>query len=100
MEIQASHLAKSKWVSTLTQFAEEKDACSACYGSLIYALDWLNDAGKLKKGLPPIGIGQGYQGKEGGIGMGRCTSCFCKSLAGYPPRAAEIVSFLRENRGR
>lgn len=93
------HFPMTRRVQKLAQFAEEKEACSACYGSLIYALDRLNDAGELKKGLPPIGIGQGYQGKEGEIGVGSCTSCFRKSLTGCPPRAAEIVSFLRENWG-
>lgn len=40
-------------VQKLAQFAEAKDACSACYGSLIYALDRLNDAGELKKAFRP-----------------------------------------------
>lgn len=84
-------------VQKLAQFTAEKDACSACYGSLIYALDRLNDAGRLKKGLPPIAIGQGYQGESGEIGVGRCTSCFQKTLAGCPPKAAEMVRFLMEN---
>lgn len=84
-------------VQKLAQFAEAKDACSACYGSLIYALDRLNDAGELKKGLPPVAIGQGYRGAKGEIGVGSCTSCFQKSLPGCPPKASEIVKFLKEN---
>lgn len=86
-------------VQKLAQFAAPKDACSACYGSLIYALDRLNDAGKLNKGMEPVSIGQGYRGKEGEIGVGSCTSCFQKSLAGCPPKAADIVRFLMENWG-
>ena len=73
------------------------DACSACYGSLIYALDRLNDSGYLRKGLGHICIGQGYKGKEGHIGIGQCTSCFAKTLGGCPPKAADIVDFLSEN---
>lgn len=84
-------------VQNLAVHAAPKDACSACYGSLIYALDRLNDAGFLKKGLPPVAIGQGYKGQEGLIGVGQCTSCFSKSLKGCPPKAADIVEFLEEN---
>ena len=39
-------------VQKLAAYTEPKDACSACYGSLIYALDRLNDAGYLRRGLP------------------------------------------------
>ncbi len=84
-------------VKSLASYAAPKDACSACYGSLIYALDRLNDAGLLRKGLPPVCIGQGYKGKMGDIGVGRCTSCFKKTIGGCPPKAADIVEFLKEN---
>ncbi len=84
-------------VQSLAAYTDPKDACSACYGSLIYALDRLNDAGLLKKSLPPVCIGQGYQGQSGEIGVGRCTSCFKKTLGGCPPKADEIVTFLQRN---
>lgn len=84
-------------VQKLAQFIAGKDACSACYGSLVYALDRLSDGGKLRKGLPQIAIGQGYQGEQGEIGVGRCTSCFRKTLPGCPPKAEEMVRFLEEN---
>ena len=84
-------------VKRLASYAAPKDACSACYGSLIYALDRLNEAGKLRKGLPPVAIGQGYKGQEGEIGVGQCTSCFAKSLKGCPPKAADMAAFLAEN---
>lgn len=87
----------SSRVRGLAACAAPKDACSACYGSLIYALDRLQDSGRLKKGLPPVAIGQGYQGKGGKIGVGRCTSCFEKTLGGCPPKAADMVKFLQEN---
>ena len=89
-------------VERLAAFAAPKDACSACYGSLIYALDRLNDQGFLKKGLPPVCIGQGYRGQEnaGAIGVGQCTRGCEKSLPGCPPKAADMVEFLRENWGR
>lgn len=84
-------------VQGLTRFTAPKDACSACYGSLIYALDRLNDMGRLKKNLPQVAIGQGYQGQDGEIGVGKCTACCQKSLGGCPPKAADIVEFLEEN---
>ncbi len=87
----------SRRVQNLAVHTAPRDACSACYGSLIYALDRLNDSGRLAKGLPPVAIGQGYRGESGEIGVGSCTSCFKKSLAGCPPKAAEMVEFLEEN---
>lgn len=83
-------------VQNLAAHTDSQDACSACYGSLIYALDRLNDAGLLRKGLPLVSIGQGFRGISGEIGVGQCTSCFKKNLGGCPPKAADIVSFLEE----
>ncbi len=84
-------------VESLARFTAPKDACSACYGSLIYALNRLNDTGMLNKKLPPVAVGQGYQGQNGEIGIGRCTSCFQNSLEGCPPKGAEITQFLMEH---
>ncbi len=84
-------------VQNLAKYADPKDACSACYGSLIYALDRLNDSGSLKKGLPPICIGQGYKGQTGEIGVGQCTCGCSKFLKGCPPKAVDIAAFLKEN---
>ena len=84
-------------VERLAAFTAPKDACSACYGSLIYALDRLNDEGRLRKGLPPVCIGQGYKGQSGAIGVGQCTRSCEKSLPGCPPKAADMAAFLREN---
>lgn len=84
-------------VKRLAGYAEPDSACSACYGSLIYALDRLNDRGELKKKLPPLAIGQGYREKSGDIGIGSCTKCFKKSLGGCPPRSVDIVEFLEKN---
>ncbi len=83
-------------VSRLAAYAAPEDACSACYGSLIYALARLKEEGALqgrKKGS--IAIGQGYRGKSGEIGVGQCTRCFKKTLGGCPPKAVDIARFLR-----
>ncbi|MBO7709314.1 MAG: DUF362 domain-containing protein [Lachnospiraceae bacterium] len=84
-------------VKRLAAFAQPKDACSACYGSLIHALCRLEESGMLHKGLPPVAIGQGWQGENGRIGVGRCTACFEKNVGGCPPTAAKMLAFLEEN---
>lgn len=87
----------SRRISKLAAYANPKDACSACYGSLIYALDRLQDEGLLsghKTGS--IAIGQGYRGKTGMLGIGQCTRCFEKNLGGCSPKAVDIAAFLRE----
>lgn len=84
----------SRRVETLAKYTDARDACSACYGSLIYALDRLNDTGKLRKRKTRVSIGQGFRGRTGSVGVGSCTSCFNKSLTGCPPKAIDMVRFL------
>lgn len=84
----AQHLAK---------YIDEKDACSACYGSLIYALHRLDERGMLRRLKGKISIGQGYKGKSGdGIGIGACTKGLSDNIMGCPPSANEIVRRLEE----
>lgn len=84
-------------VKELAGYTAPKDACSACYGSLIYALDRLRHEGRLR-GKPPqsIAIGQGYRGAGGKTGVGQCTGCFDKYIPGCPPKAVDIAEFLRK----
>lgn len=94
----AAAVRGSRRVAKLASYADPKDACSACYGSLIYALDRLNDEGLLSVGKTgSIAIGQGYRGRKGSIGVGQCTACFEKTLGGCPPKAVDIAEFLKEN---
>ncbi len=84
----------------LSVYVDAKNACSACYGSLIYALDRLDKKGELRgKKRKSIGIGQGYRGKTGLCGIGNCTGCFERHLEGCPPKAVDIVKFLEEGWG-
>lgn len=87
----------SREVAKLAQYVDEKDACSACYGSLIHALARLNEQGLLKKINQKICIGQGYQGEKhgSGIGIGSCTRGFDKSVPGCPPTAKDIIKALK-----
>ena len=70
-------------VKMFTKYIEERDACSACYGSLIHALDRLRTRGQLSKLKSKLYIGQYYKDKtiDPGIGIGQCT----RKCARYVP---------------
>lgn len=87
----------SRRVSNLARFVDDQDACSACYGSLIYALNRLDESGQLRGKKNKICIGQAYRGKGGCIGVGNCTVGCDRSLKGCPPTASDMVEFLEEN---
>ena len=88
---------RTRRVEALERYIEADDACSACYGSLIYAMDRLNDRGMLGRGTKKVCIGQGFRGKTGDIGVGACTSCFNRTLGGCPPKAKDMLEFLQKN---
>jgi uncharacterized protein (DUF362 family) len=88
-------LTPSRRVQQLAKHVVEDSACSACYGSLIHALERLDEKGLLNRLREKVYIGQGFKNKEcGGIGIGACTSGFEKSVKGCPPRARDIVEYL------
>lgn len=86
---------KTRRIEKLANYTAPKDACSACYGSLIYALNRLEEEGLLRVRKEPVCIGQGYKKAMGEIGIGQCTNCFKKTLAGCPPKAIDILEFLK-----
>jgi len=74
----------------------EHQACSACYGSTLYALQRLEESKELGDLEGRICLGQGYRGKRvNGLGIGSCTRGFSKFLDGCPPTARRIYEFLR-----
>ena len=90
-------------IVALSDAVEEVESCSACYGSLIPVLERLRSEFE-ETGRPwdlpallgdKICIGQGWQGKSGRIGIGRCTRAFEYNIGGCPPEQEEIYSFLR-----
>lgn len=93
----SSNFPMTRRIKALAKFAASNNACSACYGMLIHALDRMNERGDLRVGHEPICIGQGYRGKSGEIGVGNCTCGFSCSLRGCPPTAEEILEFLYQN---
>jgi uncharacterized protein (DUF362 family) len=92
------NITRSRKVEKLARYVEEKDACSACYGSLIHALERLDERGRLNRIKEKICIGQGFKQQEGdGIGIGICTKGFSKSVSGCPPKAKDIIEFIEKN---
>lgn len=87
----------SRKVKKLAKKIDSKNACSACYGSLIHALKRIDEKGKLSDITDKVKIGQGYQGKEpAGVGIGSCCRGADSFVGGCPPSAREIVDFLTE----
>ncbi len=88
-------LTTSGRVQQLSKYIIEDSACSACYGSLIHALERLDEKGLLDKLEEKLYIGQAYKNKQhDGLGIGTCTSGFAKSVKGCPPKARDIVEYL------
>lgn len=88
----------SSRVQSLARYIEARQACSACYGSLIHALQRLDEEGSLAELQgSKIKIGQGFRSVAGaGPGVGSCTRKLDHSLPGCPPPALEIKKFLQE----
>ena len=83
----------SRKSSRLAKRVDAKNACSTCYGSLLFALNRLDELGEMPR--QTLHIGQGYQGVSAeGIGIGRCCAGFSQCLKGCPPQAKDIVDFL------
>jgi len=88
-------ISPSGRVRQLSRHIVEDGACSACYGSLIYALERLNEKGLLSKLTEKLYIGQSFKNKRhSGLGIGTCTSGFEKCVWGCPPKAGDIVEYL------
>ena len=75
---------------------EEMDSCSACYGTLIPALDRLRREGLLDRLDTQVAIGQGHKGRKGKLGVGACTSLFDYSIKGCPPSEEDIYEGLKQ----
>ena len=85
-------------VSYLAKHTVPDSACSACYGNLIHALKRLDEVDRLGVVTVPICIGQGYKGVNDHtkVGVGICTRGLGKSLPGCPPKAIDMIAFLKE----
>lgn len=74
---------------------DEVDSCSACYASLTAALIRLEREGLLEKLPERISIGQGFIGKTGKLGIGKCTALFDYNIPGCPPDSDAIYESLK-----
>ncbi len=83
--------------SYLSRHTEERSACSACYGTLIHALKRLDEGGRLQSLKHTISIGQEFKGVDdpSRVGVGICTKGLGKSLAGCPPKAIDMIEFIK-----
>ena len=88
-------LPSERRILDVSYAVDESDSCSACYGTLIPALERLKEEGLLDKLDGTISIGQGHRGKTGGIGIGNCTSGFDFCIKGCPPSEEDIYSGLK-----
>jgi len=79
----------------LARWVEAREACSICYGSLLFALDKLGQGRRLGALKTRICVGQGFKEMEGmEIGIGSCTAGAKHSLAGCPPFSSKMVEYL------
>ena len=83
----------SRSIDKYKRIIDEDAACSACYASLIFALEKLGGKTRTRG---KIHIGQGFEGRSGeGIGIGKCTRGFSECVMGCPPKALDIIEALK-----
>ncbi len=83
-------------VHKFKEYIDENMACSACYGSLVFALHKL-DARNLYRIGEKIKIGQGFNGVSfEGLGIGNCCKDGSVYVQGCPPRADKIIEKIKE----
>ena len=88
-------LPVSHRIIKLKDFAKDVDTCSACYESLMEALERLQDEGLLEKFKSKIMIGQGNRGQSGDYGIGNCTREFKHYIKGCPPASDDIYEGIK-----
>ena len=83
-------------VRHLASFTEPRDACSACFASLIHALKRLEEEeGTERLAGRRIAVGQGWKGCSMEYGSGSCCSGAIHGVRGCPPSASDILAMLR-----
>ncbi|MCD8218501.1 MAG: DUF362 domain-containing protein [Clostridiales bacterium] len=93
---QEGEIEQRQKVVAVEDAVEEVDSCSACYASLVPALDRLREEGLLEHLDEKIAIGQGYRGKHGRLGVGLCTAGFDVCVKGCPPTEEQVYRELKE----
>jgi len=80
-------------VRQLEPYINAKNACSACYASLIFALSRIQRS-RLERLKEKICIGQGFRAQHGNVGIGQCCDHFKHFCPGCPPSGMEALAFL------
>ncbi|MDR2642590.1 MAG: DUF362 domain-containing protein [Planctomycetaceae bacterium] len=87
---------QSQLVQELTQLIDERNACSACYAALIFALNKSGIRNLGKRISEKIKIGQDFRNEKAtGLGIGDCTKGCRHNVAGCPPSAIDIIQVLK-----
>jgi uncharacterized protein (DUF362 family) len=82
----------------LKAYILDRQACSACYGSTLYALQRLRETNQLSRLRDKVCVGQGYRNlRMRGLGIGVCTRGFQRFVTGCPPKARDIFDFLESS---
>ncbi len=96
-EYNTERIPRTRAVERLAGHIKDRDACSACYGSLIHALARLDEQGLLTRLGTRVYVGQGYRGMDSmGIGVGTCTRGFEINVPGCPPTAKDIIDVIQQ----
>ena len=89
-------LSQDGRVARYARYIDDRDACSACYGSLMHALDRMGE-GRVRRLGRSFRVGQAYRGqKTDGIGIGACCAGCPVHVPGCPPRARDIIDALEK----
>ena len=89
-------LPRERKILAVSYAVDDSDSCSACYGTLIPALERLRQEGLLDALDAPIAIGQGHRGKTGRVGVGNCTALFDNCIKGCPPSEEDIYQGIKQ----
>ncbi len=92
----SADLPPDKKLLSVSYAVDDYDSCSACYASLVPALERLKEEGLLDRLNVPVSIGQGHRGKAGRVGIGNCCSEFDFHVPGCPPKEEEIYRQLKD----
>ena len=87
-------LSQDGRVARYARYIDDRDACSACYGSLMHALDRMGEGWARRFGQT-FRVGQAYRGeKPDGVGIGSCCAGCPVHVTGCPPSARDIIDAL------
>ena len=89
-------LSQDGRVARYARYIDDRDACSACYGSLMHAIDRMGEGWALSLDRT-FRVGQAYRGQSpDGIGIGACCAGCPVHVPGCPPSARDIIDALEK----